>query len=100
MFSCRQQKFILELLFRKTIFKKNQTYYKSNIAFYRTISYLRVANMMKAEKKESFNEYSLTERGKLFAVWLSALPDNKFIVEELEKRFGQSMDREIARQIF
>lgn len=100
MFSCRQQKFILELLFRKTIFKKNQTYYKSNIAFYRTISYLKVAHMIQAEKKEAFNEYLLTDRGKLFGVWLSALPDNQFFTAELERKFGQSIDREIAKQIF
>lgn len=100
MFSCRQQEFLLELLFRKSIRKKTQAFYKSTIAFYRTISYLKVANMVKADKKESYNEYSLTDRGKIFAVWLSALPDNSFAVTELEKKYGQSIDREIAKQIF
>lgn len=100
MFSCRQQEFLLELLFRKSLMKRTQSFYKSNTAFYRTISYLKVANMVKIEKKELFNEYSLSDRGKIFAVWLSALPDNEYAVAELEKKYGQSIDREIAKQIF
>lgn len=91
------QDFILELLFREKMMKRDQKYYRSNTAFYRTISYLKVAGMIHSNKKEQFNEYMLTEKGKLFAIWLSGLPDNAFIVQEFEKKFGKSEDLEIAK---
>lgn len=91
------QDFMLELLFREKMMKRDQKYYRSNTAFYRTISYLKIAGMIASDKKEQFNEYRLTEKGKLFAVWLCGLPDNSFMVQEFEKKFGESEELDIAR---
>lgn len=99
MFSCKMQEFILEIFFREKMLKKEQKYYRSNIAFYRTVSYLKVAGMISTNKKEQYNEYSLTTKGKLFAIWLCGLPDNKFLVEQYEKSYGKNVDLEIAREM-
>lgn len=69
--------------------KKDQKFYKCNIAFYQAISYLKSGGMVASKKHENFNEYYLTEKGKLLGLWLSQLPDNKFIVETLEKQYGK-----------
>lgn len=98
MFSLKMQTFILHLFFRKTMFKKDQKIYNSNIAFYRMISYLKNAKMVETEKIQQFNQYTLTERGKLFGMWISNLPDNKFLVETLEKRFGNPPTRAFVQE--
>lgn len=69
--------------------KKDQKIYKSNIAFYRIIMYLKGCGMVTTRKVEQCNEYFLTDKGKLFGLWLSQLPDNKFVVENFEKQFGK-----------
>jgi predicted transcriptional regulator len=88
------QEFLLELLFRGKMMKRDQKFYRSNIAFYRTVSYLKIAGMIESTKKEQFNEYFLTERGTEFAMWISFLPDNHFVVAEHEKRHGKNDERE------
>lgn len=85
MFSLKMQEFILHLFYKKKMFKKDQKIYRSNIAFYRMVSYLKNANIVTTQKIQQFNEYALTDKGKLFGLWISRLPDNKYIVEVLEK---------------
>ena len=82
------------------MFKKEQKIYRSNIAFYRMVSYLKNANMVSTEKIQQFNQYTLTDKGTLFGLWISSLPDNKFIVETLEKRYGTPMVKELVEELF
>lgn len=100
MFSLKMQEFILHLFFKKKMFKKEQKIYRSNIAFYRMVSYLKNANMVSTEKIQQFNQYTLTDKGTLFGLWISSLPDNKFIVETLEKRYGTPMVKELVEELF
>ena len=100
MFSLKMQEFILHLFYKKKMFKKDQKIYHSNIAFYRTVSYLKNANMITTKKIQQFNEYELTDKGKLFGLWISNLPDNKFIVETFEKRYGIPVIKELVEELF
>lgn len=87
------QDFLLELLFRGKLMKREQKFYRSNIAFYRTISYLKTAGMIDSTKKDKYNSYFLTERGETFAIWLSFLPDNHILVKQYEERYGENKER-------
>lgn len=100
MFSVYQQAFILELFYRKTMMKKEQKTYACNVSFYSAMGYLKDAGLLKATRKGVYHIYELTEKGKLFANWLSNLPDNKYIVADYEKRYGLPAFKELADRLF
>ena len=91
MFSEKHQELVLFIFYRKKIKRKEQKIYISPIGFYRAITYLRCAGMIRSDRVPLKNQYiyELTDKGKLFAVWISKLPDNKLIAEELKQKYGE-----------
>ena len=101
MFSEKHQELVLNLFYKKKFTRKEQKIYISPIGFYRAITYLRCAGMVMSERVPLKNQYiySLTDKGKLFAIWLSKLPDNKLLVEDMKNRFGEPFVKKFADAI-
>lgn len=91
MFSEKQQELVLFLFFKKRITRREQKIYISPIGFYRCITYLRCAGMITSERVPLKNQYiySLTDKGRLLALWISRLPDNKILVDDYRQRLGE-----------
>lgn len=101
MFSEKHQELVLHLFYRRRFKRKEQSIYISPIGFYRAMTYLRCAGMVRSDRVPLKNQYiyELTDKGKLFAIWISKLPDNKLIVDELKRKNGEPFIKKIAETL-
>jgi len=91
MLSQKQQNFLSELLILKILRTKEcleeHDLYKNRMSFYRSIKYLRDANLINATKENKKYIFELTLKGEIMARILLSLPD----VPEEKKEFALSL---------